>query len=288
VPATAKPSLPELQRWMRWVLTRPDGVEDALGSPKSLPENWSRGSEPRRWLSVIGETPEVSKATRLSIYGDGYFLRIVDVLGSVFESMKEVVGEHEFLHHIGREYLVKHPSTHRCIDNIGSEMADFLKDHHQTTHHHPYLADLARLEWAYHESFFADERPAFDFAALAGQPLGKWARATMDIDPSVRLLDLKWPVDELWRADGKWTRRRLKAMKQSPTKIIVYRRPDALVRVGRLDPAAFTLLSALKAGKTFGEALKTAARRNAAAPGMVMVWFREWSGLGILRGVDFR
>lgn len=287
MPTLEKPSLPELQHWMRWVLTRPDGVEHALHAPKNLPKNWTRGPEPRRFLTVIGESTDVSRSERLSIYGEGYFLRIVDCLAAIYDSLKNVIGEHEFSHHVGREYLVKHPSTHRCIDNVGSHFADFLKRHAETKTF-PFLPDLARLEWAYHESFYADEKPPFDFSSLENQPLNRWVTAKVEIDPSVRLLALDWPVDDIWRADGKWTRRRLKAVKSQRCPVLIYRRPDALVRVKRLDPAAFALLSALNEGKKFGDALKAALRKSATAPDQVMTWFREWAEAGVIRKVSFR
>src|SRR3954468_5199477 len=82
-----RPSLPDLQRWMRWVLTRPDGVADALRQPRRLPKHWTRGFEPPRLLGSIGETSRVPKAERLSIYGDGYFLRIIDCLAQNYEAL---------------------------------------------------------------------------------------------------------------------------------------------------------------------------------------------------------
>jgi hypothetical protein len=275
---------------MRWVITRPDGQSEPLSMPQghlSLPKNWTRGAEPRRWLSVIGETADLSKADRLAIYGEGYFLRIVDCLANIFVSVRNIVGEHEFDHHLGRDFLVKHPSVHRCIDNVGKEFADFMKKRPETKDF-PFLPDLARLEWAYHETFYADEREDFDFASLKDVPVEKWAAATVDIDGSVHLLTAAYPIEPVWRDDGRWARRRLKAIKAKKSHILIFRRPDAQVRVAPIEPAAHLLLTMLADGRTFGAALQAASRKSAAAPDKVMTWFRTWADLGILRGVRFR
>lgn len=275
-----KPSLPELQRWMRWVLTRPDGVSAALAAPGKLPGGWTRGPEPRRLLSAIGETAAVSRAARLSIYGNGYFLRIIECLGQNYEAARNVLGGERFAA-LARAYLVRHPSTHRCIDNVGAAMDRFLARRPETRAF-PFLPDLARLEWAYHEAFYADDRPAFDFAALRDVPLDRWARARVELDPSVRLLDLEWPVERLWRADGAWSRRRVTALKRRPSPLLVYRRPDGVVRVTGIEAAAFGVLSAFKAGRAFGSALKAAP-----SPSRVMSWFRQWAAFGVVRGISF-
>src|SRR4051812_45249860 len=100
VPITKSPSLSNLQQWMRWVLSHPNGVGAAIEKPHAL----------KNCLMVIGETPEVNRQTRLSIYGNGYFWRLIEGLGSTFSSVKNVLGLREF-NDVARAYLVKHPST---------------------------------------------------------------------------------------------------------------------------------------------------------------------------------
>ena len=274
---------------MRWVLTYPTGVGDVIKLPPGkarLPKNWTRGAEPKRWLPVIGETSTVSQETRLSIYGDGYFLRIVGVMGGNYAVLKEILGDHDFDDHVAREYLVKHPSTHKCIDNIGNFLPAFLEKH-PFSKQLPFLADIARLEWAFHESFYADEWPLIDGTAFKDVPLEKWESARISLDPSVRLLDLDYDVLSLWQDDGKWSRRRLDGVKKNPTRIIVYRRPDAQVRVGKELAGDFALLQAFQDKKTFGAALRVALKHGL-SPARAMKLFGTWTAIGIIRKVEFR
>jgi len=274
---------------MRWVLTYPAGADHVISLPAGkapLPKNWTRGPEPKRWLPVIGQSPEVSQGTRLAIYGDGYFIRIVDVMAGNYAVLCAVLGDHEFRHHVAREYLIKHPSIHKCIDNIGNFMPAFLEKH-SASRKLPFLADLARLEWAFHESFYADEWPLLDGAAFKDVPIEKWTSARISLDPSVRLLALRHDVVNLWRDDGTWSARRLKGIKKTPTRVVVYRRPDAQVRVWTEPEASFALLKAFQTNQTFDAALR-AAMKNGLSPARAMKLFSEWTSSGLIRKVAFR
>lgn len=282
------PPLSEVQRWMRWTLTRPEGVENIITEtgvrpvPKSVP--WTRGKEPTRCLHVIGETKELSRVKRLSIYGEGYFLRLIDCLGANFECVKNVLGE-EVFSDVARRYLVEHPSTSKCIDDAGSRMAEFLI-RHPLLKRFPFLPELASLEWAYHEAFYTDDAPQFDASALAQRAPEEWHNAKILLDKSVRLLTFRWPVDKLWRNDGKWTDRRLKKIKKHHTNIAVFRRPDGTVRVATPPEAAFGILKAFQSGKSFGAAF-AALGRTPIPPKKIHQWFGEWVQLGIIRDVRF-
>lgn len=288
MPTPEKPSLPELQRWMRWVLTFPTGVSHVLRTPRGKlpsPRHWTRGPEPTRCLDVIEESSNVSRENRLAIYGDGYFIRIVNVLASNYPSLRNVVGAHEFDHHLARPYLVRFPSTHKCIDNVGSHMAAFLKSH-RLTQIKRFLPDLARLEWASHESFYADDWPLLEAATLASIPVSCWSSARVKLDPSVRLLELDYPVVGLWKDNGEWDERRFKRLRRKRTWAVVYRRVDGQVRVMEQTRGAFALLSALHANRSFRHAL-TAAARSGLSEARTSELFSEWTSAGIIRKVRF-
>ncbi len=53
-------------------------------------------------------------------------------------------------------YLEKHPSRSHTLSDWGQRFADFLQDH-SILRDHPYLTDLAKLDWAEVESFYASE-----------------------------------------------------------------------------------------------------------------------------------
>lgn len=273
MPVTEKPRLPELQKWMRKVLTSPTGVRSALEKPHP---------SKIRCLPVIGETPEVSREARLSIYGNGYFSRIIDVLGINYSSVKNVVGDKAF-YPMARAYLIKHPSMFRSIDDVGDKLSSFLKTH-PVRKKFPFLSDLAALEWAAHQSFFADDLSLLDPSSLANLPEKRWRRAKLDLDPSVRLLKLSWPVDDIWRADGNIGREKIT---RETIFILVFRRPDKFVRVPRISAAQFALLKALQEGLTLENALARLARRRFSNDHPLQTWFSGWIQDGIIKKIRF-
>jgi hypothetical protein len=262
---TNSPSLPELQRWMRRVLTHHGGVECALHHPGGP-----------RLLHVIGETPELSRIDRLAIYGNGYFWRLIDCLGANYDVMKKHLGEDLFAE-LSRDYLDKHPSHFKCIDDVGAHLAEFIKTHH-VSKKRPYLSELAQLEWAVHQSMYADDVPPLDPKTLSRMSADQWKTAKIILDPSVRLLKLNWALDDLWR-DGKWRKNRKKIV------LLVYRRDDKLVRIPRLSAGQHKLLESLGRGKNLSQSLTPLSRKDSTH---VQQWFNDWVGRGVIRGFEFR
>lgn len=263
------PSLPELQQWMRRVLTHPEGVSTAL-SKKSRPD----------FAHVIGETPTLARAERLSIYGNCYFWRLIDCLRANYSAVNNALGPERF-YRVAHDYLVKFPSRYKCIDDVGKELPNLLR-RHPVIKGKPYAVELATLEWTVHESIYADDVPPLNPKRFADLTPQEWARTRLILDPSVRLLQLDWPVDKLWQADGKWTQARLKKIRPSKVLLLVYRRNDKLVRVPRLTKTQFDLLKRLQAGETLGEAV-TAMAQGGVPP--LKQWFNDWMTWGLIRNI---
>jgi hypothetical protein len=121
------------------------------------------------------------------------------------------------------------------------------------------------------------------------------------LQPYLRLLDFKYPVDDLLlevRKDDEDTdfasnaftelrkRKRVHAMaklKPSPIFLAVYRL-DNSVYFRRLEREEFAILTALRDGKTLGAAVESAFRTSKIAPGerpeKVQTWFATWATLG--------
>ena len=270
MPIKKSPSLPKLQGWLRGVLTHPAGVGTALRSSSA-------------YLHVIGQTREVSRERRLSIYGNGYFGRLIDTLGANYSSVKNVTGPDEF-HDLARAYLVKHPSTFKSIDDVGHRMAAFLK-RHPLARAFPFLPDLAALEWTAHQAFFADDLPLLDPRRFRSIPPAAWPRAKLMLDPSAAMLKLDWPVDGLWRDDGQWDKRRVRGLKKDPLHVLVFRRTDGekWVRVSRLTPAQYGLLDRLARKEPLGRALLALSPKHASLP--IQEWFEDWVGEGIIKKI---
>ncbi len=277
MPTTNAPSLSDLQAWMKWVIMHPQGASFALKKPHALT---------RLCVPVIGQTAEVPREERLSIYGTAYFLRILGALASNFSAVKNTAGEKAF-NQAARAYLVKFPSKYKSIDDIGAELPSFLR-RRPLSKKYPFLSDLAALDWAAHRAFFADDEPAMDRKRLAGLSGRTWANAVFHLDPSTRLLDLSWPVADLWKDDGLWPARRLRSLKPERQCALVFRRSDKKVRVRILEPAQYDVLDQLDRGHTFQKALLFISKKHFSkeATPPIGAWFEQWTADGLFSRID--
>ncbi len=152
---------------------------------------------------VSGEAPipdgilgnEREPASRMfGIYRHAYWARAVESLGTDFPGLKALLGEKDFAA-LAREYMGAHPSVHRSIRWIGSGLTEFAASN-APYGSDPWIADMARLDWALAHAFDAkDEEPA-RLADLTDVPPEFWASLRIDFHPSVSLFEVSTPVTE--------------------------------------------------------------------------------------------
>ncbi|MBI3549629.1 MAG: putative DNA-binding domain-containing protein [Elusimicrobia bacterium] len=261
------PSPPELvrvQRWLADVLTEPRGVSAAL----------SRRPEGAPW---IVEAPPIDRHTRLAVYADGYFERLLEVLASDYRAVKRAVGERAF-RELAAGFLSRIPSTSPNVTDLGGAFPTFLRKH-PVARTFGFLPDLALLERSALERLYRDRLPAFTPEATAALPADAWAASAIALDTTVDLLRLRWPVHRLWRSRDESGRAGRTLRRPAPTRLLVWR--DDWVRVEELDAKRWDLLCRLRAGETLGASLS---RVNASAS-EVQRWFSDWISNGVVKGV---
>ncbi|MCM2333059.1 MAG: putative DNA-binding domain-containing protein [Anaeromyxobacteraceae bacterium] len=151
------------------------------------------------WL--VG-TPELPAAERVGIYAGMYRARLADALRQTFPALAGYLGEERF-EGLAADYVDRHPSEHHDVAQLGRRLAGFLREH--PAPERPDLGDLAALEWARQEAFFAPEPAAApaDASLLAALPPEAIAAEGLALTPSLELLRLDHDPTPLWRAlDG--------------------------------------------------------------------------------------
>ena len=110
-----------------------------------------------------------------------------------------VVGE-TFFYTAVDEFARQHPSQSGDLNQYGGEWAAFLGayPHAQEL---PYLPDVARLEWAWHQAFHAADARAFDLARLAAIPAGEHAALRFKLHPAARLIQSDFPLLRIWEVN---------------------------------------------------------------------------------------
>lgn len=97
-------------------------------------------------------------------------------------------------------YAREYPSRSGDLAAFGGDFARFLAGYAPAAAL-AYLADVARLDWALHESFHAAEAEPLDLAALARVREEDYGRLRLALHPAARLLESAHPVVAIWEAN---------------------------------------------------------------------------------------
>lgn len=152
--------------------------------------------DPARVEACFVGTPGMPAAERVAIYAGMVRGRLEEALRETFPNLHRLLGEASFAALAG-DYVRVHPSDHADIGRVGRCLPAFLRRHPDPQR--PDLADLASLEWARQEVFFAPSAAAVGagvLAALAPEDLG---RTALVLSPALRILGLAHDVAPAWR-----------------------------------------------------------------------------------------
>jgi hypothetical protein len=190
---------------------------------------------------------------RVGIYRGNLGAHWSRALSSAYPVLRRLVGD-EFFDALARVYGRAHPAHDPDLNRFGAALPDFLGGFAPAADY-PYLPDVARLEWAVHEAWFAADADGPP-APLAGVSPDVFEAARAVLHPSLRLHASPWATVALWRAhqDGGPA---FPDVLTVDTRALVWRpRGDVIVdAIGAPDYAA---LACLARGGTFGMALDAA------------------------------
>src|SRR5262249_19551793 len=125
----------------------------------------------------------VLPAERLALYRRNMRATQHDALAATYPVVRRLVGD-AFFRVLVLDYLRTRPSRSGNLDELGGELPAFVAAYAPAADL-AYLGDVARLEWACHESALAAEAPAWDAAALARLPEGEQGAVRLRLHPSV-------------------------------------------------------------------------------------------------------
>jgi len=279
--------LRELQRLMMHAVTRP------LGPGQRSQRRWDDGRAAKEVVGTFSKDNErLSGLERIEIYNRMYWFRTLDSLYEDLPGLRAVLGERKFMRLI-ETYLVKQPSRSFTLRDLPSRLGKFIRSHRSLTAPHTALAaDMTSFEWAQIECFDGASRPPMTPADLTKTPPG---RLRMNLQPQLRLLVLRYPVDDYaialkrnaMRADASNAVESAKASNRSTPRVrrpkakrtyLAVHRHEGTIYFKNLELASYRMLTALRDGKTLPQAVAAAGPR--VKPAQVQAWFANWMQLG--------
>ncbi|MES2217531.1 MAG: DNA-binding domain-containing protein [Pseudomonadota bacterium] len=145
----------------------------------------------------IISTSQVTSETRLAIYRDAYFLRLLEVLSGDYEILKKLLGAKQF-DQLGKQYIMATPSRFRSVRWFGKQLPTFMRENNYFAKE-SWLLEMAEFEWQLTEAFDAADIAGIDFNTMAAIPPQRWPEMVFKLHPGVRRLDFNWNVVSLWK-----------------------------------------------------------------------------------------
>jgi hypothetical protein len=117
----------------------------------------------------------------------------------------------------------------------------------------PYLADVARIDWAWHRAYHAAEGQSLAPRDLSAVPAEQLGGARFTLHPSVQALASPWPSLSIWRTNRHDEEVRSVNLRAGGEETLVSR-PGHEVGVWHLPTGGSLFIHRLLAGKTLSDA----------------------------------
>lgn len=147
----------------------------------------------------IESSTTLTSQDRIDIYRNSILSCLIQALNDIYPVCSKLVGQ-QFFDAMSRLYAQQHPSPTPDLADFGEQFSDFIADfeHAQSL---PYLPDVARLEWAWHCAFHANDESGLDFEALGQVSAEQQSDLVFKLPKSATLLQSDYPVDKIWQTN---------------------------------------------------------------------------------------
>jgi len=216
-------------------------------SPSSL-EEW-----------VIGDS--ISAEARLRVHRHHVRDSLAAALASTFPTAKALVGE-EFFQCMASAFADEVLPAQPVLAEYGGSFAGFVGTY-EPARGLPYLADMARLDWALNTAFHAPVTPRLSAADLSAVETEQLPAKGLLLAPGTALLRSAYPIDRIWAAAQPGADTGTVDLEEGTTCLLVLRRPDDAGFI-RLSESEVAFVSALVEGRPLEQAAEAA---FAAEPG---------------------
>ena len=199
-------------------------------------------------------------AARVGIYRHHAFGTLGAALQNTFPVVCRLVDK-RFFAYAAHEYLREHPPHSRCLVEYGADFADFLA-RFPPCRKLPYLADVARFEWALNIANTVRKVTSLQAETLAAIPPGEAAYVAFRLQPSLSYFASPWPIDTIWQANLEDEVPPIDLTTGGAS--LEIRRAGEAVVWRRLDPGTFAFRTALADGLVLAAAMSAATLRDPA------------------------
>lgn len=209
---------------------------------------------------IAGDTARA--AARFMIHRGNVVESLANALGHTYPAVKAISGDGNF-RVLAAGFVRAFPPARPELMSYGGGFAEFVGGHAAALSDFPFLADLARLEWAMNESYYAGDAPVLAAETLGAVAPERLPALRLAFHPAARLVtSAHHPIYTIWAAATAGDP--LPNPLPEHGEAVLVARPSGPIEAFRLDAGETVFLGAAAAGAPLGKALASA---EAAAPG---------------------
>lgn len=211
------------------------------------------------------DSRNISEQGLMGIYQNNAFGNITHSLALTYPVIQKLVGN-DFFRAMCGEYIRNAWPESGNMDDYGSDFPVFIAEFEHAKHLH-YLCDVARLEWAFHQSSLAINAKVTDWSTLA--QADNILTLKFILAPSVSLIRSKFPIDKIWNLnqieqfeeDNTQIELNTDEENQAETFLVLVRQ-HLKTSIVPITLGEFTLLNAFGNHNTFGQAIEHASSED--------------------------
>ncbi|MCT4656417.1 MAG: DNA-binding domain-containing protein [Cohaesibacter sp.] len=209
---------------------------------------------------VIGPAKGKKALKRYNVYRNNVIVGLTEALMASYPTITELVGE-EFFRAMAPAYIRTTPPKSGMLAQYGESFCDFLEGFEPVLDV-PYLPDMARLEYAWLQSYHAQDIAPLDPAILQEIEQERLGELIFRFHPACQLLTSSHPIYSIWAAhkqdDPAAHMERITYQGEN----VLITRPDLDVSVISLPQGGETFIAALMDGKCLAEAAEYASEHS--------------------------
>ena len=195
--------------------------------------------------AIVGDS--IDAAARLRVHRHHVAESLSTALSATYSTVQAIVGE-AFFRGMAGEFVAKELPRQPVLAEYGADFPAFVADYGPAGSL-PYLADMARLDWALNLAFHTQEAGRLAAADLAGLSPEHLLGLRLELAAGSALIQSPYPIDRIWHASQPGAMTASASLSEGPAAVIVLRRAEDAA-FASLDPGEAAFLRALESGTT--------------------------------------
>ncbi|GAA0776929.1 DUF2063 domain-containing protein [Roseibium denhamense] len=204
---------------------------------------------------IVGPDGDISPK-RFNVYRNNVVVSLSEALAQTFPAVQNLLGD-EYFQALARAFVTVHPPQSPVLLWYGADFPAFLEAFPPLAGY-PYLADVARLEWAWLQAYHTADCGPLDpsvVVAIAPEQLGA---ARFEPHPASALIVSEFPILDLVRQNRFEKNDTVSVDLKQPQQVLVTR-PELDVKMTFVQHSNAVFMDLLLKGRTLQEAAEASA-----------------------------